>query len=112
MFSTVARASGEGRTNVVKALENRQAGQARRVANALAEGFEAPETAAQTERRIATAGDEAANPEFGAVRDDAKPADIINVIATVDRTLSPGTAFHTKIKTTVSKVRSAACGTS
>ena|ERR1700751_5933762 len=68
MLSTVARAPGEGRTNVVNYLENRQAGQGRRVAKALSEGFEAPETAAQTERRLTNARDEAANDEFGAVR--------------------------------------------
>ena len=58
-LSSVARAPGEGRTNVVNYLENRQAGQGRRVSNALSEGFEAPETAAQTERRLTQARDEA-----------------------------------------------------
>ncbi|MCK1279577.1 hypothetical protein IVB46_30600, partial [Bradyrhizobium sp. 61] len=47
MLSTVARAPGEGRTAVVDALEGRQADQGRRVASALAEGFDAPQTAAQ-----------------------------------------------------------------
>jgi hypothetical protein len=75
MLSSVARAPGEGRTNVVNYLENRQAGQGRRVSNALSEGFEAPETAAQTGRRLTQARDEAANEEFGAVREDARPVD-------------------------------------
>ena len=88
MLSTVARAPGEGRTAVVNFLENREAGQGRRVSNALAEGFGAPETAAQTESRLTQARDDAANEEFGAVRSDAKPVDISNVIATIDRTLS------------------------
>ena len=39
--------SGEGRATAVNFLESRQTG--RRVSNALAEGFDAPETAAQTE---------------------------------------------------------------
>ena len=52
MLSTVARSPGEGRTSVVNFLENRQAGQGRRVSNALAEGFDARETAAQTESRL------------------------------------------------------------
>src|SRR6266699_2725113 len=54
---------GEGRTNVVNYLENRKAGQARRIANALSEGFEAPETAA--ERRLTQARDNAADAEIG-----------------------------------------------
>jgi hypothetical protein len=53
MLSTVARAPGEGRTSVVNFLENRQAGQGRRVINALAEEFDAPETGA--ERRLTQA---------------------------------------------------------
>jgi hypothetical protein len=84
MLSRVARAPGEGPTNVINALENRQAGQGRRVSNALSEGFEAPETAAQTERRLTRARDETANDEFGAVRDDARPVDVSNVVATIE----------------------------
>ena len=90
MLSTVARALGEGRTNVVNYLENRQAGQGRRVANALSEGFEAPETAAQTERRHTEARNDAADTEFGAVREDANPVDLTNAIARIDETQSPG----------------------
>ena|SRR6516165_12312568 len=75
MLSSVARAPGEGRTNVVNYVENRQAGQGRRVSNALSEGFEAPETAAQIGRRLTQARDEAANEEFGAVREEARPVD-------------------------------------
>ena len=80
----------KGRTNVVNTLENRQACQARRVANTLSEGFEVPETAAQTERRLTQARDEAANTKFGAVREDAKPLDLTNAIAEIDETLTPG----------------------
>jgi hypothetical protein len=40
---------------------------------------------------------EAANEEFGAVREDARPVDVTNVITTIHRTLSPGTAYHTSI---------------
>jgi hypothetical protein len=59
MLSTVARAPGEGRTSVANFLENRQAGQGRRIINALAEEFDAPETSA--ERRLTQARGEAAN---------------------------------------------------
>ncbi|PDT55763.1 hypothetical protein CO678_41995 [Bradyrhizobium diazoefficiens] len=97
MLSTVARAPGEGRTAVVNALEGRQGTQGRRISNALSEGFGTNETAAQTEARLTGARDATADAEYGAVRSDAKPVDITNVVATIDRTLSPGTAFHTNI---------------
>jgi hypothetical protein len=97
MLSTVARAPGQGGTDVAEALNSRQAGQGRRISNALSEGFNAPETAAQTEARMTGARDTAADTEYGAVRDDAHPVDITNVIANIDRTISPGTAFHTDI---------------
>jgi len=96
-LSNVARAPGRGRTDVVEALEARQAGQGRRVAGALAEGFDAPQTAAQTRTGMTNARDAAADAEFSAVRSDAKPVDVSSTIAAIDRTLSPGTAFHTNI---------------
>ena len=73
MLSTVARAPREGRTSVVNFLENRQAGQGRRVSNALAEGFDARETAAQSESPLTQARNDADDAEFAAVRNDAKP---------------------------------------
>jgi hypothetical protein len=90
MLSTVARAPGEGRTSVANFLENRQAGQGRRIINALAEEFDAPETAAQVECRLTQARDEAANAEFGAVRNDANLVDLTRAIARIDETVSPG----------------------
>jgi hypothetical protein len=45
MLSTAARTPGAGRTAVVDALEGRQGTQGRRISNALAEGFDAPEPA-------------------------------------------------------------------
>ena len=90
MLSTVARAPGEGRTSVANFLENRQAGQGRRIINALAEEFDAPETAAQVECRLTQTRDEAANAEFGAVRNDANLVDLTRAIARIDETVSPG----------------------
>ena len=91
MLSSVARAPGEGRTNVVNTFENRQAGQGRRISNALSEGFEAPETGTQVERRLTEARNEAADREFGAVREDANPVDLTPPIARIDETrLMPG----------------------
>lgn len=90
MLSAVARAPGEGRTNVVNYLENRQAGQGRRVSNALAEGFNAPETAAQTEARLTSARGAAADAEYGAVRTDAGQVDVVPAINHLDRTIGTG----------------------
>lgn len=90
MLSTVARAPGEGRTAVVNFLEGRQGTQGRRVSNALAEGFDAPQTAVQTEARLTAARGAEADAAYGAVRNDAKPVDLTAAIAHADETLSPG----------------------
>jgi len=84
MLSTVARAPGEGRTNVVNALEGRQGTQGRRVSNALAEGFDAPETAAQTEARMTAARGAQADADFGAVRADAGRVDLTPTLNHID----------------------------
>jgi hypothetical protein len=97
LLSTTARAPGQGRTDVVNALEARQAGQGRRISNALAEGFDSPQTAAQTEARLTGARDTAADAEYGAVRNDAQPVDVTGAIQAIDRTISPATAFGTNI---------------
>ena len=89
MLSTVARAPGEGRTAVVNALDGRQGTQGRRVSNALAEGFEAPETALRTEARLTGARDDAADIAYGAARNDAGAVDVTGTIARIDRTLGP-----------------------
>lgn len=90
MLSTVARAPGPGRTEVVEFLENRQAGQGRRIVGALAEGFDSPRTADQTRAAMTGARDTAADTAFEAARNNAAPVDVSNVIATIDRTLRPG----------------------
>lgn len=89
-LSTVARAPGQGRTDVVNFLEGRQGGQGGRVANALAEGFDAPQTAEQTRTRLTTARDTAADRDYGAVRADAGPVDLSAVVNRIDETLRPG----------------------
>jgi hypothetical protein len=89
MLSTVARAPGEGRTAVVNALEGRQADQGRRVASALAEGFDAPQTAAQRRTAMETARGAAADAEYGAARTNAQPVDVSNVVGHLDNQISP-----------------------
>jgi hypothetical protein len=92
MLSTVARAPGEGRTDVVNTLESRQAGQGRRVASALAEGFDAPQTAAQARTAMTAARDTAADAEYGAVRGNGGQVDVVPAINNIDRTIGTGPA--------------------
>jgi hypothetical protein len=90
MLSTVARAPGAGRTMTVDFLEGRQAGQGRRISNALSEGFNAPQTAAQTRTSMTGARDGAADVAYGAARQNARPVDVSRAIAQIDETLQPG----------------------
>jgi hypothetical protein len=90
MLSTVARAPGAGRTAVVDALEGRQADQGRRVASALAEGFDAPRTAAQTETSLTAQRTADANTAYGAARQQAGSVNVTPAIEEIDRTLQPG----------------------
>lgn len=90
MLSSVTRAPGSGRTAAVDFLEGRQAGQGRRIANALSEGFDSPQTAAQTQTALTRARDTAADAAYGAVRADANPVDLSATIRRLDETLSPG----------------------
>jgi hypothetical protein len=97
MLSTVARAPGDGRTAAVNFLDARQAGQGRRVSNALSEGFNAPETAAQTEARLTAARGAQADSDYGAVRNDAQPVDVSNVTDHIDGLVSPFGVPHDRI---------------
>lgn len=85
MLSTTARAPGQARTDVVNFLDNRQAGQGRRISNALAEGFDAPQTAAQTEARLTTQRGADADAAYGAVRTASNPVDLVGTINHLDR---------------------------
>ena len=90
MLSNVTRAPGPGRTQAVEFLEQRQAGQGRRVANALAEGFDAPQTAAQTEARLIAQRRADSDVNYGAARGSAGSVDVTPAIARIDETLQPG----------------------
>jgi hypothetical protein len=90
MLSTVARANGPGRTAVVDALESRQAGQGRRVANALDQGFDTPQTAAQTRAAMTEARDAAADTAYGAVRNGAGQVDVVPTLNHLDENISTG----------------------
>lgn len=90
MLSGVTRSPGPGRTDAVEFLDQRQAGQARRLAQFLSEGFDSPQTAAQTRARLTDARDTAADASYGQVRNDAGPVDLTAAIRRLDETLTPG----------------------
>lgn len=90
MLSTTTRAPGPGRTEAVEFLDARQAGQGRRIANALTEGFESPQTAAQTEARMTAARNARADREYGAVRNDAGRVDVVGTLDHIDRIIGTG----------------------
>jgi hypothetical protein len=90
MLSTVARSPGQGRTDVVDFLNGRQAGQSRRVANALAEGFDSPQSAAQTRQAMTTARDAAADAEYDAVRANGGQVDVVPTLNHLDQNIGTG----------------------
>lgn len=90
MLSSVARAPGAGRTAVTEFLEQRQAGQGRRVASALADGFDAPQTAAQTRTRLTSQRGAEARVNYGQARADAGSVNVTPAIEAIDDTLRPG----------------------
>lgn len=89
-LSTVARNPHNQRQNVVDFLTMRQAGQGRRIANALAEGFDAPQTAAQTQAAMTAARNAAADTAYAAARNQAGPVNITGALRVIDDVLSPG----------------------
>ena len=84
MLSTTTRAPGRARTDVVEFLDQRQAGQGRRVANSLSEGFEAPHTAAQTEARLTAQRSADADAAYGQVRNGAGQVNLVGPINHLD----------------------------
>jgi hypothetical protein len=90
LLSTTARAPGQARTDVVNFLEGRQAGQGRRISGALAEGFDSPQTAAQTEARMTAQRGADADAAYGAVRQNAGQTNVVPAINQIDRTIGTG----------------------
>lgn len=89
-LSTVARNPNEARQAVVEALNARQAGQGRRITNALTEAFDAPDTAAQRAATLDAARSAEANGLYAQARKGATPVDISPALAKIDETLTPG----------------------
>ncbi len=89
-LSGTARQPHDDRQAVVDFLDTRQAGQGRRVANALAEGFAAPDTAAARRTALTNQRDTAADVNYAAARQDAGAVDVTPAIQRADQFLQPG----------------------
>jgi len=90
LASTVARNPHDERQAFVEFLRNRQAGAGERLSNAIAEGFDAFDTAAQRVGRMTADRTKEANRLYSAARRDAGAVDISKAIAKIDETLNPG----------------------
>lgn len=87
MLSTAARTPHNERQAVIEGLQGRQVGQGERLASYLAEGFDAPDTAAQ--RAASLTGRRAADAEvnYGAARTNANPVNLNGAISEIDTLL-------------------------
>jgi hypothetical protein len=90
MLTGVARSPGDMRQQIQEQLQQRQAGQGERLVNALSEGFDAPQTAAQTRAAMTDARDVAANANYQAARDAAGTVDPTAAINQADTFLGQG----------------------
>jgi hypothetical protein len=90
MLSTVARNPNDMRQPVIDQLTQRQMGQGERLSNTLAEGFGAPDTAAQRAASLTTQRGAAADTAYAAARQGAGPVDVSGAIAAADNILTPG----------------------
>ena len=90
LMSTVARNPSGARQMVAEALQRRQAGQGERLAQFVAEGLDAGDSAAQRQAGLTTARTETANRLYSAARRDAGAVNVSPVLETIDQTLSPG----------------------
>lgn len=90
MLSTVARNPNDMRQTVADTLVQRQMGQGERLSNALAEGFNAPDTAAQRAASLVAQRKALADVNYEAARAVAGPVDVSNAIRAADDVLQPG----------------------
>lgn len=89
-LSGVARSPGDMRQVIAETLDARQSGQGRRIANALSEGFGAPDTAAQRAAALTTERTAQASQNYGAARAGAGAVDPSHAISMADDFLMPG----------------------
>lgn len=88
--AVVAKNPGEGRQQLVEFLDQRQAGQGGRVAQAVEEGLGAAETAQAATARMTAARRAQDNEAFGAVRSDAGHANVRPALDRINSVLQPG----------------------
>ena len=88
----VSRIPQNERQGLVDFLEARQGDQSRRVANALAEGFQAPQTAAQTRTAMKASRKAVSDVNYANASQGAGPVDLTQTLNTLDQTLAPGIA--------------------
>lgn len=89
-LSGVARTPGQAVQEIVETMESRQAGQGRRIANALSEGFDASDTATQRIGKLETARELEAARNYGSARGAAGAVDPSAAIQAADDFLTPG----------------------
>ena len=115
LASTVARNPHDDRQAFVDFLRRRQSGAGERLSNAVAEGFDAFDTAAQRTAAMTAARTEQANRLYAAARKDAGPVDVSKAIEAIDETLNPGLSSifnprdkiaHDSIEGALARVRS------
>lgn len=87
MLTGVARSPGDRRQQIVEQLQRRQAGQGRRLQNALVEGFGNPQTQQQTEAALTALRRAEANVNYPAARAAAGTVDPTGAIARADEFL-------------------------
>lgn len=90
MLTGVARSPGDMRQQIAEQLQRRQAGQGRRIQNALVEGFGAPQTAQQTQDALTALRNTQANVNYDAARQAAGTVDPTAAIQNADSFLQPG----------------------
>lgn len=112
MLSTVARNPSDARQRVVDALTDRQMGQGDRLSSFLAEGFGAPDTAAQRATSLTAQRTATANTNYGAAREGAGAVDPTRAISAADDFLGMGGSLprtnmaDDSIESAVSRARS------
>jgi hypothetical protein len=87
MLSTAARNPNNMRQTVVDTLTDRQLGQGDRLARYLAQGFDAPDTAAQRAAALASQRTATANTNYTAARQGAGAVNLNNAIGEINRLL-------------------------
>lgn len=90
MLSTAARNPNNMRQTVVDTLTDRQLGQGDRLSRYLAQGFDAPDTAAQRAAALTTQRGATADVAYEAARRGAGAVDVTGAIAAADDILTPG----------------------